>query len=35
VVLKASKLSEHAFKANAAVLGAEKHLHERLLDIFA
>ena len=31
----ALKLSEHAFKANAAVLGAEKRLHERLRDIFA
>jgi hypothetical protein len=31
----ALKLSEHAFKVNAAVLGAEKRLHERLLDIFA
>jgi len=29
------KLSEHAFKANAAVLGAEKRMHDRLLDIFA
>ena len=35
MALKASKLSEHDFKANAAVLGVEKHLHERLLDIFA
>ena len=35
MALKASKLSEHAFKANTAVLVAEEHLHERLLDNFA
>ncbi len=28
-------LAEHAFKANAAVLGTEKRMQERLLDIFA
>ncbi|MDP6688509.1 MAG: hypothetical protein QF384_03325 [Alphaproteobacteria bacterium] len=29
------KLSEHAFKANAAVMGAAKRMQDRLLDIFA